>query len=167
MAKESESKVMIALKVAVGAAVLGAVVARTIRKLPHHEYVAAHADKPRPRSSDFGPDYADAPVASRAIAKAPLAAAKIAPPGAALATQAAPAAARVVEPAVAPRDWRGDCWSEIGILCHGVSDSKITRCLDNYDDALLKPCRRSMRRLRALRRAKKREPSAAGEEGDE
>jgi hypothetical protein len=36
------------------------------------------------------------------------------------------------------------CAPEIGILCHGVPRDRLKSCLREYDDALLKPCRRAL-----------------------
>jgi hypothetical protein len=143
-----------ALKIAGGALFLGASIALLVHRMPHHTYIAVHADKPRPPR---GEEPAPAPAAP--VPSAPAAAPHAAPKPFPRAPEHAAPAALEAAPASAPRstaaerheDLMNSCVPEISLLCYKIPEKGLARCLEGYDDALLGPCRRALHGLRAPR----------------
>ena len=138
------------LKIAGGVLFLAASVGLMFHRMPHREYVAVHADKPRPKTDGEASTPAS-PVSRTAVrppptptSKPPVRAPQPVPPPAAL-----PPAEPLPEAVMEIEDWTDDCRSEIGLLCHGVPTKGLVRCLSGYDDGLMRLCRRSLKRFRS------------------
>ncbi|MFI5361901.1 MAG: hypothetical protein ACHQ49_08030 [Elusimicrobiota bacterium] len=154
------------LKIAGAALLLGGSVALMVHRMPHHEYVAVHADKPRPQAADAAVPAVVAPHSPVAVPP-PAAVAKSAPPPASAAAAKStppplpPSQVQTDAPDAAPSpetppfaeaatvDWRDECRPESGLLCFGISNAPLRRCLKSYDDVLLAPCRRALRIVRS------------------
>jgi hypothetical protein len=136
-ATDKASKAATPLKIAGGVVLLAASLTLMYHRMPHREYAEVHADKPRTKPAGNAPAPAPEPVKP-----APQAPARAAAKPASVAAEPAPSA----PPAAAPEtdDWTYDCRSEIGILCHDLPAHRLKRCLDEYDDALMRPCRRAL-----------------------
>jgi hypothetical protein len=68
-------------------------------------------------------------------------------------SETAPAAApeKARAPAIGAEELADDCRSEADILCYKVPTTGLARCLKEYDDALMAPCRRALRSFRFSR----------------
>lgn len=144
MANEKLKKAAGPLKIAGGVLFLAASVSLMWHRMPKHEYAAVHEDKPRAPKPDR-PSAPTTPTLAKPVEKAAVAAARpAAVPTAGLvhASAADPAAAPPApQPVADAYDWRDDCKSEIGILCHSVPPKGLVRCLEPYGDALMSACR--------------------------
>jgi hypothetical protein len=160
MAQSKGTKASDPLKIAGGTLLLVGSIALMIHQMPSRGYVEVHADKPRPmRAADHAAP-APAPAAAQPVPAAvfrPLST----PASRALEQSAlhahesetAPAAVPVRAPAraIGAEELADDCRSEAAVLCYNVPTKGIARCLKEYDDALMAPCRRALRSFRSAR----------------
>jgi hypothetical protein len=151
MAKTPELKGSSPQKIAGGAVLLVASVALLIHRIPQHQYVEVHADAPRPApgGEDSTPSFAVPAAAVPTAAARPVVMPAAPPPSkaAALAPAPAPAPAPAAAPPakVEPVDLTYECRSEAALLCYHVPDRGLARCLREYRDALMRPCRAALK----------------------
>ena len=146
------------LKIAGGAILLVASVSLMLHRMPKRGFVEAIADKPRPATSpDSSPTPPPAPAAAQPVA---VSAVHHQSKQASSAPEAAPAPATPLAPAE-PVDLTYECRSEAAILCYNIPARGLPRCLQGYDDALMRPCRHALKNFRSPG------PSIDDEEPDE
>ena len=161
MAQSKGTKASDPLKIAGGVLLLAGSIALMIHRMPKRGYVEVHADKPRP-TADAAPSVAAAaPTAAQPVSAAashsPSTPASRAPepvPLHAAAHEAALAAIPKAAPArvVDADELSDDCRPEIAILCYKIPTKGLARCLREYDDALMTPCRRALKSFGSPRR---------------
>ena len=129
------------LKIAGAIVILCASVGLFYKRMPHREYVAAHADKPRPKAET------DVQSPSPAPAAAPAAAPRLPKPPPVMPQAAAPQSAETAAPTIHVKaDLSAVCSVESGILCYEVPAWKLRSCLAEYDpNVFLSDCRAAMK----------------------
>ena len=135
------------LKIAGGAILLVSSVSLMIHRMPHRGYVEIHEDKPRPTTAGADAMPAPAPVAVQPVAAAPLRSPSM-PAGRAPVIEHASVAPPTETPHVAvveTVDLEYECRSEAAILCYKMPARGLPRCLREYDDALMRPCRHALK----------------------
>ena len=148
MAQTPQGKAAGPLKIAGGGVFLVASVGLMFHRMPHHEYVVAHADKPRPSPFSGAPAMAQAASPAAAQPASP-AASRPATKPAPRAPEPPPPVETIPKTALEPVDLSYECRAEIGILCNHVPDKRLARCLGEYQDALLRPCRHALKSLQS------------------